>query len=149
MRAAFANFQHSLNKIRDITIDIDTAAPLALKHRTVLNRHETIQCAITVILAGFFESFLRDLAEAYVGGLCATYRPFSSLPQIVQQTHFRYGGAVLEKRAQSERSGNPHWVTASSSDIVRRLASVNANAPYELLWEAFADTRQNPEQSAS
>ena len=46
--------------------------------------------------------------------------------------------------ARQERSSDP-LVLAKASDAARRLASVNAaQLPYEILWEAFADTQANP-----
>ena len=46
--------------------------------------------------------------------------------------------------ARQERSADP-LVLAKAADAARRLASVGAaQLPYEILWEAFADTQANP-----
>lgn len=100
-----------------------------------------MQCACTAILSGFFETFLKDVAESFIGSISALRIPFTALPKAVQKAHYANGGTILS--AKQNNKGKFAWVTASPDDIARRLASVSA-VPYDLLWEAFADTQANP-----
>jgi hypothetical protein len=141
LRAALTDFQASLAKIEDITRDIDANASAALAHHSVHDRHETIQCACTAILSGFFETFLKQVAESFIDSVSALNIPFTALPEAIRKAHYANGGAVLQGKQNNK--GKYLWVSASPDDIARRLASVS-QIPYELLWEAFADTQANP-----
>jgi RiboL-PSP-HEPN len=144
MRKTLANLQSSLSRVRDITVDIDGNAQAALADSTVQARHETTLCAATVILSGFLESFLREVAEAVISDICNRAVPFSRLPDKIRITHFWEGANCLREIARQERSENP-VVLAKASDAARRLASVgNPQPPYEIVWEAFAETQANP-----
>jgi hypothetical protein len=100
-----------------------------------------MQCACAAILSGFFEAFLKDMAEAFIADVSALRIPFNALPTSIQKAHYGKGGAVLA--AKQNNRGKASWVSASPDDIARRLASVSS-VPYDLLWEAFADTESNP-----
>lgn len=141
MRYALENLQLSVSRIRNIALDIRSTTHESLKDSTVRERHQTIQCATTVILSGFFESFLKDIAEAFITELCLRSIPFADLPSRIQLTHFVEGGVWLSKRAKIELKSNSGMV--ESEGITRRLASVSGTS-YELLWEAFANTKANP-----
>lgn len=148
MKTALANFVRSLNRIRDITADIDQNLSAALANATVLERHETMQCAATVILSGYLESFLGDVAEAFVRELSGKAVPFNSLPLKIRATHFGNGAEFLARMSKREaalvkRDPSLHRLIDSEA-IVQRMASVVSSAGYELIWEAFAETRTNP-----
>jgi len=144
MQTALANLKSSLQRVRDIADDIDRNASAALADPAILARHETTQCASTVILSGFLESFLREVAEEMISEICSSGVPFQDLPERIRETHFMAGGYFLHKKAKEERRAKPLALT-DTTDVARRLASVGAaNAAYELLWEAFADTQSNP-----
>lgn len=144
MRVALTAFNGSLNRVRDISQDIDANISAALASPAIRERHETVQCASTVILSGYFESFLKALAEAFIRDLCKKGLPFTTLPEDVRHAHFIEGGKVLTKSATAKRSNRVSWILADGTDIARRLHSVNSLTPYELVWEAFADTESNP-----
>lgn len=144
MANALANLQSSIDRVRSITADIDVNAVAALADPVVQDRHETILCASTVILSGFFESFLREIAEEVVTAICACSIPFGNLPDRVRVTHLWEGAKRVSEFARQERSEDP-IVLAKASDAARRLASVAGPAlPYEIMWEAFAETQANP-----
>jgi hypothetical protein len=128
-------------RVEDITLDIDANLSAALAKRSVLGRHETIQCACAAILSGFFETFLRDIAEAFIAEVEKLRIPYTALPVQIQNTHYEKGGIVLT--AKQKNKGKYAWVTAGPDDIARRLGSFTS-VPYELVWEAFADTQANP-----
>jgi hypothetical protein len=96
-----------------------------------------------VILSGFLESFLKQLADSCIGAICALNRPFSSLPDKIRYSHYEFGGAVLSQRAKDDRANRPSRVQATVDDIASRLDSVSGT-PYDLVWEAFAETHANP-----
>jgi hypothetical protein len=141
MGQALASFKASLGRVRDIITDMDSNAAQALRDAATRARFETIRCACMVILSGFFESFLRNTAEESVKDMSSRGLPFSALPQRVRATHFTEGAAALMKISKEEKKQNS---MVKSEDMLRRLASVNTGLNYELVWEAFADTRSNP-----
>ncbi|NMO15970.1 hypothetical protein HPC49_17190 [Pyxidicoccus fallax] len=142
---ALQSLRDSLDLVRDIANDIDANASAALASAAVRARHDTIQCASVVLLSGYFESFLKQLAEETVATICSFGAPFSTLDKRIREAHFEHGGRVLQEVSKAARSSRPHdWVKANSADIARRLHSVSNAAGYEIVWEAFADTKSNP-----
>jgi hypothetical protein len=65
----------------------------------------------------------------------------------MRSSHYEFGGAILSKRAKDDRANRASRILASTSDIAFRLSSVTAT-PYSLVWEAFAETRANPNSEA-
>jgi len=144
MQNALPNLKASLDKVRAIADDIDAHAQDALKDPSVQARHETTLCAATVILSGFLESFLHEIAEEMISDICSRGIPFDQLPSKVRITHYWDGAQHLRELAGEEKGSNP-LVMNQASDAARRLASVaGAQMPYEILWEAFANTQANP-----
>ena len=144
MQNALANLRASLDRVRAITDDIDTHVQEALKDSAIQARHETTLCAATVILSGFLESFLREIAEEVISDICNRAVPFNDLPSRIRITHYWEGALCLQEITRKEKSENP-VALAKALDAARRLASVgNLQPPYEILWEAFAETQANP-----
>jgi RiboL-PSP-HEPN len=144
MRTALVSFVQSVSRIRDIAQNIDAEASSALASHLVGQRHETIQAASLVVLSGYLESFIKTLAEAFVRSICSKGLSFSGLPEDIRHAHFVEGGRVLSESVATKRKSRPSWIIADGADIARRLHSVSSAEPYELLWEAFADTQANP-----
>jgi hypothetical protein len=144
MQKAFPNLKASLDKVRAICDDIDAHVQEAFKDPIVRARHETTLCAATVILSGFLESFLREVAEEVIADICNRGVPFNNLPSKIRIAHYWEGALYLREMARQEKSEDP-VLLAKASDAARRLASVgSAQLPYEILWEAFAETQANP-----
>ena len=144
MQNALPNFKASLDKVRAIADDIDAHVQDALKDAAIQARHETTLCAATVILSGFLESFLREAAEEMIADICSRAIPFDQLPSKIRVTHFWDGALHLRDLAAEEKGSSPIVLT-QASDAARRLASVSGSQmPYEILWEAFANTQANP-----
>lgn len=141
MSNSLVSFKESLARIRDIINDINANAAQVLKDAAVRERYETIRCATMVILSGFFESFLRNTADEYIAELCSRAVPFDDLPERIRATHYMGSANLLVKRAEREKRANP---MSESASMVQRLASVVSAMPYELVSEAFGDTRANP-----
>jgi competence ComEA-like helix-hairpin-helix protein len=140
MNKAIERLRDSLNRIREVANEMDSRPlPPAAQRRL----DETLRCSCTVILSGFFESFLRDLAEACVTEFASRGVPFNALPSRLQHTHFVQGGRLLGEKTRE--LGRVAWIAGDHFDIVRRLASPADNPKnYVLLWEAYAGTRGNP-----
>jgi hypothetical protein len=140
--SALANLKASLDRVRDIALDIDASAQAAMANPLVQARHATTLCAACVILSGFLESFLREIAEEIITEICSRAIPFDTLPENVRVTHYWDGSICLREGARQDKKENP-IVLGRSRDVARRLASV-ANPTYEIIWEAFAETQANP-----
>jgi hypothetical protein len=142
MQTALDALEESLDSVRYVTLDIDANATAALGDAVILARHNAIQAAITVIISGFLESFLKGIAESFTTLVCGTGVAFTLLPPKLQAAHYIQGGSVLSNKAAGKAKFS--WVTASPVDLARRLESVQSSTPYEIVWEAFADTQSNP-----
>jgi hypothetical protein len=143
MRTALADFNASLARVKDITAYVDANAAEALRDKAILDRHDFMQCSSVVILSGFFESFLKEIAEKFVAAVCALNMPFVTLPDKMRHAHFEFGGRALTQRAKDDKAGRPSRIAATCGDIASRL-SPTFPPPYNLVWEAFAETRSNP-----
>lgn len=144
MQQAFAQFQASLNRVRNVANDISTNAASSLADASLRERHETALSAVVVTLSGFFESFLRQTAEEYSGQIDQRNLPFSQLKAAIRHAHFQGGGQLLSAIGGKKRSERYNWTTTDAMDLVQRLSSVWTGSGYELVWEAFAETKGNP-----
>lgn len=141
MRTALSNFDSSLSRIRAVASDMD--ARILSSSPAERLRDETLRCAATVILSGFFESFLKDCTQAYVTLVCSRRVPFVNLSPLMQKQHFVVGGQILGFKYKKE--GKVSWISADHLDIAKRLSSpTGQNGDYTLIWEAFASTEGNP-----
>src|SRR5580658_497657 len=102
MQKALTNLISSVSRVRDIAVDIDANAQEALKDPGIQARHETTLCAATVILSGFLESFLKDVAEEVISDICNRALPFDTLPAKVRITHYWEGAVLLREIARQE-----------------------------------------------
>jgi hypothetical protein len=144
MYDALRDLKRSLDRVREITSDIDAQAPQALANHALAKRLETIRCSLIIIITGFFESFLRDTAEAFITNVNSRGIPYASLPVKLRVTNLQEGGRALMQRVRDEKNARATWMTASSEDIANRLGSITSATACELVWEAFAQTRANP-----
>jgi len=144
MQQALADFQTSLNRVRNLANDASANTAAALADPALRERHETALSAVVVTLSGFFESFLRQTAEEYADEIDRQNHPFTQLRPAIRYAHFQGGGQLLTAIGGKNRSTRHNWTTADALDVVQRLASVHAGTGYELVWEAFAETRGNP-----
>lgn len=123
MQNALPNLKASLDKVRAIADDIDAHAQDALKDAAVQARHETTLCAATVILSGFLESFLREVAEEMIAEICGRSVPFDQLPAKVRVTHYWDGAAHVREMARQERSADP--LLLSKAEDAARAPSIS------------------------
>lgn len=144
MQQAFADFQASLNRVRNLANDASANAVTALADPALRERHETALSAVVITLSGFFESFLRQTAEEYADQINTQNHPFTQLRPAIRYAHFQGGGQLLTAIGGKKRSPRYNWTTADALDVVQRLSSVHTGRGYELVWEAFAETKGNP-----
>jgi hypothetical protein len=146
MRRALQDFESSLRRIRTLADHVASDTDAILRNSGVRELHETQLCGSVVLLVGYFEAFLKELVRRFIHGLSSSGIPFQSLPDTIRNSHFEGGGRVLTKASQAIRKGRPTpFGTISCEDIVERLHSASSGAsPYEILWEAFADTQASP-----
>lgn len=100
-----------------------------------------ISCATVVLISGYFESFLKDIVSEYIAKLNALNKPLASIPYEMRMKNFTGGSEALTLAAKLDKKQKS---TSKSDDLVRRLASISNPTSYELVWEAFADTKSNP-----
>jgi len=136
-------FRVSVQRVRDVADDVLANTTKALSDPALLRRHDTVVHAVIVMLSGFFEAFLKDVAERYADEITKKGMLFTDLPDRIRHTHFGGGGKVLANIGRKSVPGPYRWVLSTAGELARRLSSVG-NQPYELVWEAFAETQGNP-----
>lgn len=148
MRVALVNLYSSLGNVRDLINEIVANTSRALANPRVRVRHETQQCGSIVLMTGYFEAFLKDVVRAFISDLCQANTDFTGLPDVIQNIHFEVGGRVLTEVSRARRSsGFTPLGIVPREDVAERLYSPAFNdsaKSYAIVWEAFADTKSNP-----
>jgi hypothetical protein len=134
----------SLDGVRLVLDDLAREATTKRRRAGFFARREVILSSLIVTISGYFEAFLIEFAQEFTSTLSAKQVPFSKLPPKIQMTHFKVGGRVLSEACKTKPRPP---VGATREDVASRLASVSGGS-YDLLWEAFADTRSNPGSEA-
>jgi hypothetical protein len=136
MRAAIADLQLDVSRIRDVTLWLDTPEAFKLRQAT-----DVIRSGCVVLLCSYFETFVKDLVKAFIREVNNLGRDFGDLPAKMRYAHFERGGQCLAKASRDDRrNGN----TILCDDLASRIYSVTLGLNYTLVWEAFADTKANP-----
>src|SRR6185503_16443308 len=94
-KPAVLTFRASLQGVRDVADDVLANTTNALSDPALLRRHATVVHAVIVMLCGFFEALLKDVAERYVDEIAKKGMLFTDLPASIRHTHFGGGGRVL------------------------------------------------------
>ncbi|NJL28521.1 MAG: hypothetical protein HC897_11850 [Thermoanaerobaculia bacterium] len=146
MRQSLSDFDVSLARIRLLADHLNQSLGAALADSNLRALHETQQCGAIVLLTGYFEAFLKDLVRHYVDGLSRSGLAFDDLPDAVRHRHYEGGGRALTHASEAGRKGRATpFGNVAREDIVERLYSTASGATsYQIVWEAFADTRANP-----
>lgn len=134
---ATSDFVASLDVVDDIANTLTTPAAMA---SGALQTTNAISCAAVVLISGYFESFLKDIVEQVVTDYNKAGKGWASLPYDVKARHLQSGAVALNALITREKRDN---TSARSEDLARRLGSMSS-AKFELVWEAFAQTRSNP-----
>jgi RiboL-PSP-HEPN len=113
-----------------------------------IERERLSRAAITILIAGSFEYHLRQFVLRFITAVNRLKIPFAKLPDSVRRCHIERGAEFLQATAKKERKESkkkqvsPPYVEAQR--LSAQLASVGSGVPYELIWEAFAETHSNP-----
>jgi hypothetical protein len=141
VRAALGRLTTSLSRVEDVADEMATRLLTSTPAERL--RDDTVRCSCTVIISGFFETFLKEVAQRYVEAVSARRLPYADLPKDVQSRHYLDGGILIGQKAKG--SSRVSWISADHLDMAKRLASPAGNpSKYTLMWEAYADTRGNP-----
>jgi competence ComEA-like helix-hairpin-helix protein len=141
MQSALDRLSESLKRVVDVADDMDLRTLSADQRIKAMD--ETVRCSCTVILSGFFESFLKECVESFVDKVCNMKIDFDKLSIHTQRRHFVEGGILIGQKMMNK--GKVSWILADHKDLAKRLLSpaVSPNS-YSLVWEAFANTQSNP-----
>jgi hypothetical protein len=121
VRAAYAALQTSLQRITNVTAHVDTELLLPTT-AAIRERHETLLCGAVVVSTGNFEFFLHDLVRAFVANVCVLSKPFATLPDRFQRTHYVDGAALLHRFT----SNRAPWITDKREVLIARMHSVQS-----------------------
>ncbi len=138
MISALTDFQDDIARINRVADWL--ASPPAL-HPDMRPAAQAISCGCVVLLAGYFESFLKDCMRIFITSVNDLNKPLTKMPDDLRYRHFEKGGRALERQLKIDRANRD---TAPCEDLATRLASLSSQGPYQYAWEAFADTQANP-----
>lgn len=144
IRTVFSDFTGSLKPIKQLMQTIRQDAAAAMRDSNIKAQQETVQCATTVVMSGYLEAFIRDLAKAFFDELKARGTGLQVLSAVDPDTnyylvHFRNGAKVLADMAKSKTAD-----MAECERFIRRLHAPLVNTDEPPAWEAFAMTEANP-----
>ncbi|MDB5801272.1 MAG: hypothetical protein JWL63_2211 [Rhodocyclales bacterium] len=131
-------FFGSLETIERVALSLSTPESLKPTQLPVTN---SVACACTVLLSGYFENFLKDIVKEYIEELNMVGKPLTAIPFSMRVRHYSGGAEAL---AWAIKKDKDLATTAISQDLSRRLGSLDKTTGYVLAWEAFANTKSNP-----
>lgn len=138
MRIALRSFNREIARIDAVSDWLITPPALA---SSMLPATIAIRCGSVVLLSGYFEAFIRDCMQNFIGYVNALHKPVLTLPDKMRFTHFENGAKALSAETRKARKSND---TSLCEDLAVRLASFKIPTNYTLVWEAFAQTKANP-----
>jgi hypothetical protein len=137
MQKALAQFRADLALVRRSAEWIANTLP---SDAISLSIGSATYSGFTILLCGYFESFVKATMKAFVGKVNTSNKRFIELPKSLRLQHFRGGSKRVQDGVGRARESNDLTVL---HDLARRLASV-AGQPFEVVWEAFTETHANP-----
>lgn len=144
IRATFADFTGAVKPVRQLMQTIRGDALAALRDSNIKAQQETIQCASVVVMSGYLEVFIRDLAKAFfdelrIRGTGLRVLTVAEPDAGFSQTHFRNGARILTAMSKHKDADQQ-----ACEDFVRRLNAPLIHEAEPPAWEAFAMTEANP-----
>jgi hypothetical protein len=101
------------------------------------------RAAMTLLVSGTLEAFLKDVTREYVSLICSRGAAFDKLPVRIRRSHYEEGARhLLRVAAEESRLPGKTIDFAAAKAVCRRLSSAHL-VPYELVWEGFATTNSN------
>jgi hypothetical protein len=121
------------------------AKALSVEALQDVERDNDERAAMTLLVSGALELFLREVTRDYVGTVSARGAAFNTLPKALRRSHYEDGAHYLLKAAREDWANIKDGRASDfvvAADVCRRLHSVSGTG-YELVWEAFARTDSN------
>lgn len=143
LRKLFLDFSNSSKPINRLMDDIDSEAIQALKDGDTRQKHEAIKSASIVLLSGYLESFMRDVAEAFFSEARNRGIRFKELPVVMHETHFIAGLEEAARIAKNDKKqADPLFQNTRTA--IRAISAPPDSDISSLFWRAFAATKGNP-----
>jgi hypothetical protein len=145
MQSVRQEFIEKINELRKWTNDL--SASVLSSGGIGIERERFARAAITVLLLGSFEHHLKELVRRFIISVNNLSIPFDRLPDAIRHCHLERGAEFLRTTAKDERKRSRQSTDSpyiESYRVLTQLASVSRGVPYELVWEAFAQTDSNP-----
>jgi RiboL-PSP-HEPN len=144
IRTVFSNFTSSVKPVKQLMQKIRLDAAAAMRDSNIKAQQETVQCATMVVMSGYLEAFIRDLAKAFFDELKARGTGLQVLSVVDPDTnyslvHFRNGAKVLANMAKGKDAN-----LGDCELFIKRLHAPLEDATEPPAWEAFAMTEANP-----
>jgi hypothetical protein len=135
---ALSDFKNEIARIDKVADWLTTPPALA---SDMFPATWAVRCGAVVLLSGYLESYIKASMNEFITQVNSFGHPLTKLPKKMTYTHFRAGAKALERQVRDDiRVGS----TARCESIATRLASISSVTGYTLVWEAFAETRSNP-----
>lgn len=146
IRSVYTQFSASSAPILKVMSRIQGETAAALKDKSLLEQHHTMQHGSVVLLSGFLESFLRSVCEVFFTELRAKGVGLKALGPDYLSTHLREGAGHLSDLIK--REGKKKSLTFSDSTaFAKRFVAPFSDDLKSPVWEAFARTKGNPSSS--
>ena len=144
IRTTFSDFTGAVKPVKLLMQSIRSNALAALKDGNLRAQQETIQCASVVVMSGYLEVFIRDLAKAFFDELKQRGTGLRVLDVVAPDvgyslTHFRNGAKILAAMSKSSDADQK-----ACEDFIRKLNAPLIEEREPPVWEAFAMTEANP-----
>ncbi len=135
-------YLNSVGHIREVCNWLSTPAALTVQALPV---NRSMCCGCVLLLSGYFESFLKDSIETFINKLNSLKLPIALIPQSMVYQHFEGGSEHVRSYSKKDRLDSPDLTLLRVNEFLERLSSVTTGSDeYQLVWEAFANTRSNP-----
>lgn len=136
------DYTNSVGHIREVCNWLSTPAALTTQALPV---NRSMCCGCVLLLSGYFESFLKDSIETFINNLNSLELPIDSIPREMVYQHFEGGAEHVKAYSKKDKSESSDLSLAHVKDFLDRLSSVTTESDeYQLAWEAFANTKSNP-----
>jgi hypothetical protein len=144
IRTAFSDFTGSVKPVKQLMQSIRMDAVAALRDSNIRAQQETVQCASVVVMSGYLEAFIRDLAKAFfdelrIRGTGLRVLAIADPTTDYSLLHFRNGAKLLAAMSKSANADQ-----AACEIFLRRLNAPLVQDTEPPAWEAFAMTEANP-----
>lgn len=132
----------SVGHIREVCNWLSTPPALTVQALPV---NRSMCCGCVLLLSGYFESFLKDSIETFINKLNSLRLPIASIPREMVYQHFEGGAEHVRTYSKKDKSENVDLSLIHVKDFLSRLSSITSeDDEYQLVWEAFANTKSNP-----